>query len=430
MLRIALFAAFHAVFLGVFVLVAPALGQVAARPDTVSEVPLPGGLRAALASVGDYAAPDRAQFLVEFIRRMYDTPLGVRGDTREPIVRALLSALDAGKGPADSIPLPLSSKIWIDAVFRGQARPETLVSSILQSRNAALFYVALLSLDDETRAWIAAQPSLISEITTKRAAGFLVVAPGFRVTSAGVRLPGGPAAEPVWQALVGRRPTEAIDFLRALIAEDDGHLAYFFGSVAQLTPAQVQISLNLGAADVAKRVDTGRRLYALYQKLWTGRTLEQRVFTRPAYDPALLVSQLSPAGDSSLSIPGTRGFWDAVFSETAETPGKNAHREAQAAPVPWDQPVDFVWLCEQVFKGEAVEHRRHFMMVLFASRHAAGVTKENARDALDAIRERVTREAASLPDRCRSIRDPSPLEALISPGVQRLTIETDRRVAT
>lgn len=387
MLRTALFAAFHAVFLGVFVLVAPARGQVAARPDTVTEIPLPGGLRAALASVGDYAAPNRSQFLVEFIRRMYDTPLGVRGDTREPVVKALVSALDAGKGPADTIPLPLSPKIWIDAVFRGQARPETLVSSILQSRNAALFYVALLSLDDETRAWIAGQPSLISEIATKRAAGFLLVAPGFRVSSTGVRLPGGPAAEPVWQALVGRRPAEANEFLRALIADDEGHLAYFFGSMAQLTPAQVQTSLNL-AADAPKRVETGRRLYALYQKLWTGRTLEQRVFTRPAYDPALLVSQLSPAGDSSLSIPGTRGFWGAVFSETAETPGKNGR--AQAPPVPWDQPVDFVWLCEQIFKGESVAHRRHFMMVLFASRQAAGVTKESAHDALDAIRATVT----------------------------------------
>ena len=319
---------------------------------------------------------------------MYDTPLGVRGDTREPTVRALISALAAGKGPADTIPLPLSPKVWIDAVFRGQARPDTLVSSILQSRNAALFYVALMALDDETRAWIAGQPSLISEISAKHAAGFLVVAPGFRVTSAGVRLPGGPAAEPVWQALVGRRPAEANDFLRALVGEDDGHLAYFFGSMAQLTPAQGQIALNLGAADVAKRVETGRRLYSLYQKLWTGRTLEQRVFTRPAYDPALLVSQLSADGESSLSLPGTRGFWGAVFSEAADTAGKNTR--AQAAPVPWDQPVDFVWLCEQIFKGEAVEHRRRFMMMLFASRHASGVTKENARDALDAIRAAVT----------------------------------------
>jgi len=383
-LRIALFAAFHALFLGVFVLVAPAMGQVAARPETVSEVPLRGGLRAALAAVGDSAPPDRAQFLSEFIRRMYDTPIGVRGDAREPVIRKLLAAMDSATDTADTVPLPLAPKIWIDAVFRGQAKPDTLVSAILQSRNAALLYVGLLSLDDETRAWIAGQPSLISEIVTRRAAGFLVVAPGFRVTSSGVRLPGGPAADPVWQALVGKRPSETSEFLRALTGNDEGHLAYFFGSMAQLTPAQVEVALSLDATDASKRVEAGRRLYGLFEKLRSGRTLEQRVFTRPVFDPVLLVSQLGAQGDSDVSIPGTRGFWTAVFSEAPDTPVKGAH--AQAPAITWDQPADFLWLCEQVFKGDQAESRRHYMMVLFASRHASGITRESARDAVDAIR--------------------------------------------
>ena len=85
MLRIALFALFHAAFFGVFVLVVPASGQVPPPSSTLSEAPLPGGIRAALAAVGDRGTPDRAQFLSEFIRRMYDTPLGLKGDTREPV---------------------------------------------------------------------------------------------------------------------------------------------------------------------------------------------------------------------------------------------------------------------------------------------------------------------------------------------------------
>jgi len=383
-LRIALFAAFHAVLLGVFVLVTPARGQVPTRPETVSEIPLPAGLRAALASVNDYVAPDRARFLSEFIRRTYDTPIGVRGDIREPSLRALLATLDARKGGVETVPLPLSPKVWIDSVFHGQARPDTLVSAILQSRNAALFYVALLSLDDETRAWIAGQPSLISEITSRRAAGFLVVAPGFRVASAGVQLPGGPLAEPVWQALVGHRPSETAEFLKALIASDEGRLAYFFGSMAQLTPPQLHVALNLAATDAAKRVDVGRRLYSVFERLWNGRTIEQRVFTRPPFDPALLVSQLSAQGNSTLTIPGTRGFWSVVFSETAEGAGKAAR--TSPAPIPWDQPADFGWLCEQIFKGDQPEYRHRFMMVLFAARHSSGVTKETSREAADAIR--------------------------------------------
>jgi hypothetical protein len=211
-LRIAPFAFFHAVFLGVIVLVAPASGQVAARPVSMSEVPLPGGLRAALAAVGDRTAPDRAHFLAEFIRRIYDTPLGLRADAREPVLRSLLAQLNAGGAVTETVPLPLSTKVWIDVVFRKQGTPQTLVSSILQSRGAALFYAGLLSLDDESRAWISEQPALITEITTRRAAAFLTAAPGLRITHAGVDAPGGSAAEPVWQALVGHRPSDAGDF--------------------------------------------------------------------------------------------------------------------------------------------------------------------------------------------------------------------------
>jgi hypothetical protein len=39
-----------------------------------------------------------------------------------------------------------------------------------------------------------------------------------------------------------------------------------------------------------------------------------------------------------------------------------------------------------MFRGDQAEHRRHVMMVLFASRHSAGVTRETTRDAVDAIR--------------------------------------------
>ena len=384
-MRIAVFALFHAVFLGVTVLVVPASGQVPATTGTMSEVVLPGGLRGALAAVGDRANPDRAQFLPEFIRRMYDTPFGTKADAREPALQALLAHLKSSRGTAETIPLPLTTKFWMDVVFRKQATPETLVASIVQSRNAALFYNGLLSLDDESRAWIAEQPSLISEILGRRAAAFLTVAPALRVTKAGVQVPGGPAAEPVWQALAGRRPAEANDFVRSLLSSDEGRLAFFFGALAQLNAAQIRFALSLDATDVGRRVDASRRLYSVFARLWVGRALEQRVFVRPPFDPALLVSELNPGADASNALPGTRGLWTAVFSEVRQDAAKTARQDATAA-ITWDQPPDFPWLCEQVFKGDVSEHRRHFTMVLFASRYAAGITKETAHDAVDAIR--------------------------------------------
>ena len=68
-----------------------------------------------------------------------------------------------------------------------------------------------------------------------------------------------------------------------------------------------------------------------------GRALEQRVFVRPSYDPALLISELDPSGKGRIAIPGTRGFWTAVFNDAAQTAGKNT-RPDTAATIAWDQP--------------------------------------------------------------------------------------------
>ncbi len=384
-MRTALFALFHAVFLGVTVLVVPASGQVPSATATMSEVPLPGGLRGALAAIGDRANPDRAQFFPEFIRRIYDTPFGVKADTREPVLEALVAQLKAGREPAETIPLPLSTSFWIDVVFRKQATPDTLVSQIIRTRNAALLYTGLLSLDDESRAWIADQPGLISDILSRRAASFVTVAPGLRIRAGVVQVPGGAAAEPVWQALVGRRPAEANEFVRSLISGDEGRLAFFFGAIAQLNAPQIRFAFSLDLPDGGRRVDATRHLYSVFERLWVGRALEQRVFVRPSFDPALLIAELNPSGDGAVTLPGTRGLWTTAFNEVRQTATKLTRQEA-AATIAWDQPPDFPWLCEQIFKGDASEYRRHFMMVLFASRYAAGITKDTARDAVEAIR--------------------------------------------
>ena len=385
MLRTRLSSALHAIFLSLIVLVGSARAQSAGVPTTVSDMPLPGGLRGALAAIGDHTAPDRAQFLVEFIRRTYDTPFGPRSDPREVVVQSLLAQLKAGGATSETLPLPLTPRVWIDVVFGGQATPETLVGAILQSRGAALLYCGLLSLDDNTRAWIARQPDLIAEVVSRRPAAFLAVAPGLRVTPAGVAVPGGALAEPVWHALVGRRPADATDFVRALLASGDGRLAYFFGAMAELTPPQLRLALNLESSDVAARTDSARRLYLVFQRLWSGRTIEQRAFSRPPLDPALLVAELSAVGKGQPSVPGTPEFWNAVFDEARDRRAKPTQEETRAT-FEGGGPADFAWLCEHIFKADAAEQRRRYMMVLFASRRIGRITRETSGDAVDAVR--------------------------------------------
>jgi hypothetical protein len=404
--------ALHAVF-GVMVAVAPARAQMPAAPGAVGEMPLPGGLPAALAALDDRAAPDRSQFLLDFIRRFYDAPIRMKSDPRESALRALLAHLGRSNqhadgptelapaaGPSaaartddgpkadpihpDTLPLPLPAAIWTDVVFQGRATPQTLVASIAASRGASLLYYGLLSLDDATRAWLATQPELIADLTERHPAAFASAAPGLRVEQHALRVPGGAAADPGWEALVGRRAAEPAEFLRALVASDGGRLAYFFGTVSQLTPAQIRFALNLDAPSVADRITAARGLYAAFGPLGPGWNIEDRAFWRPGLDPVLLAADLRVDDAGRPVLPGTRRFWSAIFAGAGD---RAATAEASAArALAEGDPVDFAWLSAQVFRGAAAGHRRRYQAVLFASRTVAGITPDTARDVFDAVR--------------------------------------------
>ena len=71
MLRIRLIAALRVALLGAIAVAWPISAQQRDPAGSLGEVPLPGGLRGALQAIGDPIAPDRSQFLLEFIRRTY-----------------------------------------------------------------------------------------------------------------------------------------------------------------------------------------------------------------------------------------------------------------------------------------------------------------------------------------------------------------------
>jgi hypothetical protein len=376
----------HTVF-GLILAAGPARAQNAQHPGAVGEMPLPGGLRGALAAIDDGAAADRSQFLLEFIRRTYDTPIIAKGDPRELRRRLLLAHLTRHQtgvptGAPETVPLPLPAAIWTDVVFGGRATSHGLAVQILESRSAALLYHGLLSLDDGARAWLATQPDLVAELASQHYGALLVAAPGLRVADAVVRVPGGELAEPVWQALVGRPANEPAGFVRALLTQGEGRLAYFFGAIAQLTPAQIRLALNLDVPDVAGRVAAARRLYAVFAGLAPEWKIEDRAFWRPALDPALLVADLRVDDGGRPVVPGTRPFWSAVFARSDERRSSND----DPRPLSDGDPVDLVWLSEEVFKGGHGEQRRRYRLVLFASRHVRLLTPETAKDGVDAVR--------------------------------------------
>jgi hypothetical protein len=364
-----------------------AVASRGAAVDDLSQMALPGGLRAALAVLRDYNPPDRSQFLIELIRRVHHSPSEPEGP-REATLAALLTHLDAATAAmattatesdaaSETLPLPLTPQIWIDVVFGGRATSRTLVSEILRSRGASLLYHGLCSLDPETRTFFAGEPGLLHEIVARLGPAFAIAAPSLRVTGRRIAVPGGEPAIAAFEALVGRRVTEPAEFVRALLSQQIGRLAWFYGALAPLTPGQVRLALDMEAPDPPERVAAVRRLYDVFARVAGDWRIEGRTFWRPPLDPAIFVAALPVDAHGAPLLPGTRDFWTAVFA------GASA---SDPAHLVGGDRLDFPWLCERIFDGEPAAHRRRLHQVMFISRVAPQLTAALAIDAAASAR--------------------------------------------
>ena len=379
--------AFLAVVIGASLCGAPALAQTNAV-GSIREMPLAGGLRPLLAAIDDPLPPDRSEFLLEFIRRTHNTPPTIKNSPRDALLRAALTHLERARAGAvttntDTLPLPLSSNLWIDEVFKGRATPQTLVADIIGSREASLLYYGLLSLDESTRAWLAADRDLLGDLAARHAPAFVVAAPALRVKDSAVRVPGGAATVGIWEEIVGRPVKEPAAFVRALLSRDQGHVAYFYASMAELTEPQLGLAFGLDSQSPGERVSAARRLLAVYERIAANWQIAERTFWRPSTDPGLLLSDVTVDAAGRPMLRGSPRFWTAVFQD-----GDPAATSTVTNPAAFAQqePLDYSRLCEQVFNADRIGDRRRGYAVLFASRVLPPLTATNVLDAVEATR--------------------------------------------
>jgi len=413
---------------GMLALAAPTYAQDPDPLATLSEVALPADIRGATAAIGDTLPPDRGQFLLEFIRRSHNLPFLGKVDTRIGPIRALASYLDGAvfiPSSENTLPLPLSPDFWTDVVFERRVTSGALLSAIVQSRDASLLYLGLLSLDDETRRWIGEHRQLIGDVLP-HAAAFVAVAPGLRIVGSDLRLPGDDAARPIWEGLVGRPAKDVAGFIRALVTQGDGRMAYFVGAVSRLTPPQMRLAFELDSAEAGARLDAARHLYGVFERLAPGWKIAERAFQRPPLDPGLLISDLRIGADGAPRLPGTRRFWTAVFTDNA---GRvRGERDDEARAVTEDRPVDFAWLCEQVFAGEPGDQRRRYYSVLYASRVLDRLTAENVRDAIEAVRAAIRYPALVIALERAQVADLGTIAAASRRAAQISSLSDDARM--
>jgi hypothetical protein len=334
-------------------------GAVGARQPAVRmAVPLPVPA-AQIAEPLEFATIDRAHFVLNVVRTLFATGVA-EGDLR---LRAKLRAvLDGAAGaPGEMVPLPLDASIWRETILQRNVADDRIIAAILSDRRTALLYHGLAGLDDDTLAWLGPERDTLQHLL-RHAGAFAVFGPSIRVQAGKIRVPGGDEAEPIWQALVGADPARPAAFVRRLFGDEQGQLAWFYDSLAQLDEHRLRFALGTHLP-AASRVERARALFDVFANGGSEWRPEAQPFTRRPLDPALTLALVDVRPDGTLVGPAPRAMWERVFADEAK-PLAAATRDVGGDAA----LVDAAWLTSRLHRVPVDVGRRRLEVFLFAQR--------------------------------------------------------------
>jgi hypothetical protein len=270
------------------------------------------------------------------------------------------------------LPLPLPD-FWQQEIFNRKHLP---ILDITNDRQSSLLYVGLMALDDDTLAFLAAHLPLVRHLRDDHPGAFAAFGRSLRIHGGVVDVPGGAAAAPVWEALVGRAPSDAERFVRDLLGQDDGRLAYFYDTVDHLDAGRRAFALG-GRLEAAARARFVKRVYDLFPATpeWT---IADRPFYRPMFDGAIALSFVDVNADGTAGPPRLPSLL-----EQATGGGDWPTRADRVRADIKDRPADAAWLLEWTFESPK-EAAARFRLFRFAQRVLpSGAIVGDRDDALD-----------------------------------------------
>jgi hypothetical protein len=265
-----------------------------------------------------------------------------------------------------TIPVPLSADAWrdlLDIPPRGD-----LFIALVSNRSALLVCAGATATDPSVRALLENDRGLLRWLVRTAPAGFALVARSLRVVNGRVVVPGGAAAEPMWETLAAERVSRPADFIRAIASRDAGRLALFFDTLA-----------TMGAERLAMVLPAGSTLYSIFRTIDQNWRLEEHPFLRGTADPWMISTRLA-IRDRVIAGPPWPWLWQAVLDET-----DISRRDAASISRTGSGVIDLVWLAQRIADAGPRERRDRFDLVRFAQGVFATVNDSDALDVLVAL---------------------------------------------
>jgi hypothetical protein len=366
-----------------FTIVAAFPAHLAAEGAVSQDVPVPGGIVAMARGLGLAEAPERARFVAEIARLTYPATEG----TQTTRAKAAL-ALRAGVKPqppietsSDVVPIPLTVELWSRAVFRRSVAPENIVATIVSDPRAAHLCYGLAGNDDETLQFFANHPDVLRWVYENAAATFAAFGPSLHVHDNHVIPPGPTGSAALWEAVVGETLDRPEAFLRGLLGQDQGRLAYLYDTIAGLDRPRAAFALGLWMKDSGARIDRFKALVGVNRAAFSPWQPAKFPFSRPLHDIALLLSRLQVEPDGTPSFPAGRAAWSWVF-ENLDLPAEAPRLTSR----PDEEPIDAAWMAQNIASGDGDARNDRLDQVAFAQRRFSAADPGALGDVLVAVR--------------------------------------------
>ena len=346
--------------LGVQLLLAQT-GTVGAAAPIRGSVALPVAARALADALG-LGSPEPSALLLRAVHMAYERTEAEGRRTRESLERLLSSPAPAG----DVVPLPLSPDVWRNTILQGTAGREDLVTAILRDRRAALLYVGLSSLDDETLTWLGSDQSALQHLR-KFPEIFSAFGRSIHVHAGRVVVPGSGEAEPLWATIAGADPGQPAAFVERVIS-GDGRLAFLFDTIAHLDPARQRFALGLNRGPASQEARL-RALLAAFTAAAPEWRIAERPLAKPPIDGAILLSTVGVMPNGDGAPPIALRLWDRVFradelNDVAFESVSGSSVTATSATL----TIDAAWLADRILRVPYAVGRRRLDTLLFGQR--------------------------------------------------------------
>lgn len=274
-----------------------------------------------------------------------------------------------------TIAAPLTADHWRDAMQL--ADKVDLFGALLSNRSALLVCAGSMAADPSMRALLERDRNLLRWIVKTAPAAFWIAARNLSVDKDRVIVPGGAAAEPIWEALVEVKVTRPADFFRALLVRDSGRLAWFYDTIGAMTPER--FAAAFGAGSIGAQIAEARTFYSAFRSADANWKLEEHPFLRGTTDPWIVSSQIALV-NSAVAPPAAEWFWNELFdrSEITRRSAISADREPAST-------VTLGWMAQKISETSARERRDRFEMVRFAQGVFPNIEGDRVVDALIAL---------------------------------------------